>query len=76
MYKYLSILIDEDLSFKLHIDKVVNKLKLKIGLYFRNKACVSLTTRKRLGAAPFYTALDYDDLLYRNSPVFVGYFLP
>lgn len=68
LYKYLGILIDDQLSFKLHIDKLVKKLKLKIGFYFRNKACFSWKTRRRLVAATFLPALDYGDLLYRNAP--------
>ena len=33
-YKYLGILIDENLSFKLHINKLVSKLKLKLSFFF------------------------------------------
>ena len=40
-YKYLGTLIDENLSFKLHINKLVSKLKLKLGFFFRNKSCFS-----------------------------------
>ena len=36
-YKYLSILIDENISFKRHINKYVSKLKLKLGFFFRLK---------------------------------------
>jgi len=68
LYKYLGILIDDQLSFKLHIDKLVQKLKLKIGFNFRNKACFSWKTRRRLVAATFLTAIDYGDLLYINAP--------
>lgn len=68
LYKYLGILIDDQLSFKFHINKLVQKLKLKIGFYFRNKACFSWKTRRRLVAATFLPALDYGDLLYRNAP--------
>jgi hypothetical protein len=68
LYKYLSILIDDQLTFKFYIDKLVQKLKLKTGFYFRNKACFSWKTRRRLVAATFLTALDYGELLYRNAP--------
>lgn len=38
-YKYLSIWVDDKLSFKVHIGNLVKKLKLRIGFYFLNKAC-------------------------------------
>lgn len=60
LYKYLAVLIDDQLPSKLQ------KLKLKIGFYSRNTACFSLETQKRLVAAAFLTALS--DSLYRNAP--------
>jgi hypothetical protein len=60
-YKYLGILIDDGLSFKLHIQQLVKKLKLKLGFYFRNKAC------RRLVSATFMPLLDYGDILYMNA---------
>uniref|UniRef100_A0A8C5N2E5 Reverse transcriptase domain-containing protein n=1 Tax=Gouania willdenowi TaxID=441366 RepID=A0A8C5N2E5_GOUWI len=36
-YKYLGVVIDDSLTFKLFIDKLVRKLKLKLGFFFRNK---------------------------------------
>ena len=63
-YKYLGILIDENLSFKLHIDKLVSKLKLKLGCFFRNKSCFSLQGRKYLLTTTFLPLLDYEDLLF------------
>ena len=47
-YKYLGVLTDENLSFKLHIDKRVSKLKFKLRFFFRNKSCFSLQVRKHL----------------------------
>ena len=37
-YKYLGIWLDDKLSFKVHVDNLVTKLKLKLGFSFRNKA--------------------------------------
>lgn len=44
-YKYLSIPIDDNLSFKMHIVKLVSKLKLKLFFFFRNRSCFSLKIR-------------------------------
>ena len=67
-YKYLGILIDDNLSFKSHIDKLVSKLKLKLGFFFRNKSCFSFQVRKHLITATFLPLLDYGDLLFMNAP--------
>ena len=42
-------------------------LKLKLGFYFRNKACFSFETRRRLVSATFMPLLDYGDILYMNA---------
>ena len=67
-YKYLGILIDDNLSFKCHIDKLVSKLKLKLGFFFRNKSCFSFQVRKHLITTTFLPLLDYGDLLFMNAP--------
>lgn len=61
-YKYLGILIEENLSFKSHLVKLVSKLKLKLGFFFRNKLCFSLQVRKHLISTTFLPLLDYGDL--------------
>ena len=66
-YKYLGILIDDGLSFKLHIQQLTKKFKLKLGFYFRNKACFSFEARRRLVSATFMPLLDYGDILYMNA---------
>ena len=67
-YKYLGFIIDENLSFKLHIEKLVSKLKIKLGSFFRNKSCFLWQARKRLFTATFLPLLDYGDLLFINAP--------
>uniref|UniRef100_A0A669C6E9 ribonuclease H n=1 Tax=Oreochromis niloticus TaxID=8128 RepID=A0A669C6E9_ORENI len=67
-YKYLGIIIDQNLSFKTHIQKLVSKLKLKLGYFFRNQSCFSLQVRKHLIHATFLPLLDYGDLLFMNAP--------
>jgi hypothetical protein len=65
-YKYLGILIDDGLSLELHIQQLTTKFKLKLGFYFRNKACFSFEAR-RLVSATFMPSLDYGDILYMNA---------
>ena len=66
-YRYLGITIDDNLCFKPHIDNLLRKLKLKLGFFFRNKACFSTSARKRLVAATFLPLLDYGDVVYMNA---------
>jgi len=41
-YKYLGLRIDEKLTFKVHIDKLVRKLTVKLAFYFRHKSYFTL----------------------------------
>lgn len=68
--KYLSILFDSHLSFKLHIDELISKLKLNISFYyysFRNRTLFSFTARKYLVSATSLPLLDFRDLLHMNA---------
>ncbi len=47
-YKYLGILFDSQLTFNLHIDKLLSKLKLKLWFYYRSRSLFSLNARKYL----------------------------
>ena len=66
-YKYLGFHIDGDLSFKSHISSLVSKLKVKLGFYYRNRACFSSGARKYLVSATFLPLLDYGDILYMHA---------
>lgn len=66
-YKYLGILFDSQITFKIHIDKLLSKFKLKFGFYFRNRSLFSFSARKYLASATFLPLLDYGDLLYLNA---------
>ena len=46
-YKYL------EYELKLHIQQLTKKIQLKLGLYFRIKACFSFEARRRLVSATF-----------------------
>ena len=67
-YKYLGITIDNNLSFKGHIEKLVSKCKLKLGFFFRNKSSFSRQVRDYLISTTFLPVLVYGDLLYTNAP--------
>lgn len=67
-FKYLGIIIDENLNFKGHVEQLIRKLRLKIGFYFRNRLCFSFNAKKKLVAATFLPILDYGDLIYINAP--------
>ena len=51
--------MDEKLSFKAHVDNLLTKITLKLGFYFRNKACFPLMARKKLVQATFLSVIDY-----------------
>ncbi len=66
-YNYLGFLLDEKLSFKLHVDNLVKKMRVKLSFYYRNKACFNLKVRKELVAATFLSVVDYGDILYMHA---------
>ena len=66
-YKYLGIWLDEKLTFKSHVDKLVSKLRQKIGFFYRNRANFPMISRKRVIEAVFMSVLDYGDVIYRNA---------
>uniref|UniRef100_A0A8C1PPA9 Reverse transcriptase domain-containing protein n=1 Tax=Cyprinus carpio TaxID=7962 RepID=A0A8C1PPA9_CYPCA len=66
-YKYLGLWIDEKLTFKVHIDKLVRKLRVKLGFYFRNKSCFTLQARRKLISATFLPVFDYGDVIYMHA---------
>ncbi|KAI4830607.1 hypothetical protein KUCAC02_002226 [Chaenocephalus aceratus] len=57
-YKYLGIWLDDCLSFKLHVNNLLKKLRVRLGFFYRNKSCFSLEARKRLVTVTFLPVLD------------------
>uniref|UniRef100_A0AAR2LDX0 Reverse transcriptase domain-containing protein n=1 Tax=Pygocentrus nattereri TaxID=42514 RepID=A0AAR2LDX0_PYGNA len=47
-YKYLGIWLDDKLTFKPHINKLVSKCRQKLGYLYRNKSCFPVYARKRI----------------------------
>ncbi len=66
-YRYLGFVLEEDLSFKLHVKQLLSKLRLQLGFYFRNSACFSQSAKRKLVEATFLPVLDYGDVFYRNT---------
>lgn len=67
-YKYLGLILDQNLSFKPHIEDLVFKLRIKQGFFFREKSHFFLQTRRHLSSASFLLLLDCGDLLFMNTP--------
>lgn len=61
-YKYLCILIDENLILK-------NIRTSKLGSFYKNKSCFSFNIKKWPVAATFLTHIDYGDITYVNAHV-------
>lgn len=57
-YKYLGILCDDSPTFKPHIDNLVNKLKLKLGFFPRNKMCFFFKSKRVFVKTKFLAILD------------------
>lgn len=58
--KYLSILFDSHLSFKLHIDELISKLKLNISFYyysFRNRTFIFFHCKEIFGVCNLFTTI-------------------
>lgn len=70
-YKYLGIWLDDKLSFGVHIESLLKKLRPKLGFYFRLKKCFPYSARKRLVQSTFLSVLDYGDLIYMHSTSFL-----
>lgn len=63
IYKDLGFLIDHELSFRNHTVRLVTKLMVKVGFYYRHKFCFSLRAQKYSVSAAFLPLLNYSDIL-------------
>ena len=64
VYKYLGLWVDDKLSFTVHVENLIRKLKLKIVFHYWHKACFSLEARKMLVRCTLLAALDFSDVIY------------
>jgi hypothetical protein len=63
VYKYLGVWVDDKLSFTVHAENLIRKLKLKIGFCYRHKACFSFEARKELVQCTLRSVLDFSDVI-------------
>ncbi len=67
-YKYLGIIIDNTIIFSSHINYLKQKLRQKLGFYFRNKSWFSFYARKKRVSVTFLPILAYGDVVYQHEP--------
>lgn len=67
VYKYLGVWVDDKLSFTVHVENLIRKLKLKIGFYYRHKACFFFEARKELVRCTLLSVLDFSDVIYMQA---------
>lgn len=53
-YKYVGFILDQELSFNDHIQKLTRKLRVKLGFFYCNKACFSEAPK---GFGCFYASI-------------------
>ncbi len=58
--------MDERLAFDIHIDKLLRKLRPKLGFFYRLKICFPYKARKKL-VENFLSIFDYGDHLYMHA---------
>ena len=66
--KYLGVLIDENLSWKHHIDNINLKIRRGIGMIYRLKDVVTASTMKSLYYSFVYPYLNYSIINWSNAP--------
>ena len=59
--------LDDKLSFKIHIDELCKRLKIKLGFLYRNRTCLSPTNRRQIVQATFMSVIDYGDIIYMHA---------
>ena len=52
-YKYLGLWLDDNLSFKHHVNDLASRLRQKVGFLYRNRSCFPPICRKRIIEAVF-----------------------
>ena len=68
-YKDLGIWLDDCLSFKLQVNNLLKKLRVRLGFFFRKKSCFSLEARKRLCDLFTFAGLWWSDLYECTCPL-------
>ena len=66
-FKYLGVWLDSELSFKLRIKHVIQKVNYGIGVLHRSRNCFTLSVRKRIAFQLILPIMDYCDVVYQNA---------
>ena len=59
--------VDDELSFTVHVENLIRKLKLRIGFNYRHKACFSFDARKELVRCTLLSVFDFSDVIYMQA---------
>lgn len=63
-FKQLEFLISDHLTFMSHLQRITEKLKLLLGLYYRKQSCFSFCLEQKSEESVFLPVIDYGDVLY------------
>ena len=66
-FKYLGLWLDCQLSFKTHINSVVQKINYSLKILYCSIQCFTLQIRKRIITQLILPILDYGDTVYQNT---------
>ena len=65
--KYLGLIVDHDLSFKMHIEYIKKKLGKRIGAMYRCKSLLPIKYRKMFANSLVLPVFDYLDIIYNKA---------
>ena len=67
-YKYLGVILDKNLSFKLHIDSLLKTLKYKIYILAKLRRYLTEQSSLDIYKTSILPYIDYGDIFYQASP--------
>lgn len=65
--KYLGVWLEQELSFKTHVQNIANKLNYRLKSLYQSVNCFSFQVRKRIVSQLLLPILDYADIVYLNT---------
>lgn len=66
-YKYLGVWLDGKLSYEIHINELLKRVKACIGFLYRNKSSFTHSLKQHLVKLTVLPILHYGDLTYRSA---------
>ena len=67
-YKYLGIMLDQNLNFNMHVDYMCNKTRKKLGMLKRVRKYITIDTALLLYKTLVVPLFDYGDIVYISIP--------